>query len=93
MVKRQRAKCFCVTETAVRGRNGTALRMALRRRGPGFCRFRLPLLGQHLCAHYSSATLELGATELQAVEAIDCIDVRERKNVRSAALARSKQII
>ena len=30
--------------------------------------------------------------ELQAGEAIDCIDVRERKKVRSAALARSKHI-
>ena len=59
---------------------------------PGFaCRFPLPFLGRHLFAHYSSATP--AAKRAAWTQATHCIDVRERKNVRSAALARSQRVL
>ena len=56
------AECLLRYGAAARGHNGTESQMALRSQRPRVLRgvFVLRFLGQHLCTHYSSGTLELG---------------------------------
>ena len=74
VLTRQLVTAPALRRRRARGHNGTESPMALRSQRPRvlLAGFRLPLLGQHLCAHYSSRDLGAQAAQGRASLTGDC---------------------